>query len=191
MDSTVLLNINPMYLFKLIFLSSLITASLSFSNPWSEKLKLKVDNCVKSTYPEVDYDLMPMKISVLQEEKTKLDIENNLYTIKGNTGNIGYIFVEQAPSMKNVFDYAVVLSPELEIVNTKVLIYREQHGRQIGAKRWLQQFFNMDSSSRPVLGKDVDGITGATISATSMTNAVHDLLVDIDYLKAQGYFTND
>ena len=93
--------------------------------------------------------------------------------------------------MKNVFDYAVVLSPDLEIVNTKVLIYREQHGRQIGAKRWLQQFFNMDTTNRPVLGKDIDGITGATISATSMTKAVHNLLVDIDYLKSQGYFTNE
>jgi Na+-translocating ferredoxin:NAD+ oxidoreductase RnfG subunit len=187
----VVYNFYSMHVFKTFLVTILIFGSLSFTTPWSEKLKLKVDNCVKSTYPEVEYDLMAMTVSALQEEKTKLDIENNLYIIKGNTGTIGYIYVEQAPSMKNVFDYAVVLSPELEIVNTKVLIYREQHGRQIGAKRWLQQFFNMDSSSRPVLGKDVDGITGATISATSMTNAVYDLLVDIDYLKSQGYFTND
>lgn len=180
-----------MHLFKIMLFSSLIVGSLNPSNPWSEKLSLKVDNCIKATYPDLEYQLDEQKISVQQEEITKLEIGNNLYKIKSTAGTIGYIYVDQAPSMKNVFDYAVVFTPELEIKNTKVLIYREQHGRQIGAKRWLQQFFNMDTSDRPVLGKDVDGITGATISATSMTRAIHDLLKDIDYLKSQGYFTND
>ena len=171
--------------------SSLIIGSVDSSYPWSEKLSLKVDNCIKATYPDTKYQLDEQEITPAQEENTKLEMEHKLYKIKNNTKTIGYIYVDQAPSMKNVFDYAVVFTPELVIKNTKVLIYREQHGRQIGAKRWLQQFFDMNTSDRPILGKEVDGITGATISATSMTRAIHDLLKDIDYLKGQGYFTND
>jgi Na+-translocating ferredoxin:NAD+ oxidoreductase RnfG subunit len=180
-----------MQLFKIFILGTLLAGSIGSNYPWTEKLKLKVDNCIKSTYPEIDYTLVEKKISTSQQENTLLDMDNKLFQINNGANIIGYIYVDQAPSMKNVFDYAVVLSPDLEIVNTKVLIYREQHGRQIGAKRWLQQFFNMNSTNRPVLGKDIDGITGATISATSMTKAVHNLLVDIDYLKSQGYFTNE
>ena len=86
--------------------------------------------------------------------------------------------------MKNVFDYAILLSEDLEIVNTKVLIYREKHGRQIGMKRWLKQFFGMTSKDRPTLGDNVDGISGATISATSMTNSVREVLSTIEYLKS-------
>ena len=125
------------------------------------------------------------------ESQTTRTIEDKLYEIKIENNNPGYIYVDQAPSMKNVFDFAVVFSDDLEILNSKVLIYREQHERQIGSKRWLKQFFGMTPSSRPELGKDIDGISGATISVSSMTNAINELLVDVEYLSSKGIFSND
>ena len=71
------------------------------------------------------------------------DIKNHFYEVFSGKVRMGYIYVDQAPSMKNVFDYIVLFSPELEIVKVKVLIYREKHGRQIGTKRWLIQFNGM------------------------------------------------
>ena len=180
-----------MNLLKIVLLLPLLAAVGNSHYPWSEKLSLKVDNCLETTFATTDYSLKKMPLSSYLEENTKLQMANNLYQIQGGSSVLGYIYVNQAPSMKNVFDYAVVFSPELKITNTKVLIYREQHGRQIGTKRWLQQFFDMDKNSRPQLGQEVDGITGATISASSMTKAVHDLLSDIDYLESQGFFSNE
>ena len=90
-------------------------------------------------------------------------------------------------SPENVFDYIVVFNTDLILEKAKVLIYREQHGRQIGTVRWLSQFKGMDVADRPELGKEVDGISGATISAKSMTNAVHDLLVALEDVKSKGF----
>ncbi len=87
--------------------------------------------------------------------------------------------------MKDVFDYLIIVDPELQILKSKVLIYREQHGQQIGSQRWLKQFVGMTSDSRPQLGKNIQAISGATISATSMTQATQNALDQLNYLKSK------
>ena len=87
--------------------------------------------------------------------------------------------------MKNVFDYIIVFDNDLNILNTKVLIYREKHGRQIGTKRWLNQFLGKKVGDKVSLGKGIDGISGATISTTSMTKAVDNVLDLLNEMKLQ------
>lgn len=157
--------------------------------PWSAKLTEKVNATVSSTFGgTTDYALNEVNVTTDIEGGTTRTIEHNLYKITQADSILGYVFVDQTPSMKNVFDFAVVLDSDLKVKKAKVLIYREQHGRQIGTKRWLQQFTGLTSADRPTLGEDVDGISGATISATSMTDAIRELLQDIAYLESKDFF---
>ncbi len=156
------------------------------SKDWSSKLKTKINKTVVSTYNVDDYQINPVSINDVSEQVTKSTLTDHLYRIDSNAASVGYIYVSQAPSMKNVFDYIVLFDVNLKVLNTKVLIYREKHGKQIGTKRWLSQFFNLTTADRPTLGDNIDGISGATISATSMTTAVGDLLESLDYMKTQG-----
>lgn len=180
-----------MYLLKLVIIFSLFTFFYQSKNPWSKKLQEKVKKTVESTIDAKNHTLKAMNINELQETNTTRQFTNNLYQIISSESHMGYIYVDKAPSMKNVFDFAVVFTPDLKIANTKVLIYREQHGKQIGAKRWLQQFKGLTIDSRPRLNENIDGISGATISVTNMTQAVHDLLTDMQYLESKGLFSND
>jgi len=167
--------------FKIIIASLLLVGLFSFS--WPSKLDKKVKATISKTYKLKHYDLTAIRVEASVEKITERKVNDCLFAIKSASETEGYIYVGEAPSMKNVFDYAILLSEDLEIVNTKVLIYREKHGRQIGMKRWLKQFFGMTSKDRPTLGYNVDGISGATISATSMTNSVREVLSTIEYLK--------
>lgn len=153
------------------------------STKWSPILKSKIDKAIISVYDteELRYETVQFPKNIPSSNLKPL--ENNLFKLFMADEFKGFIYVAQAPSMKNVFDFLVILSPELEIEKAKILIYREQHGRQIGATRWLNQFKGMTVKDRPQLGKEVDGISGATISAKGMTKAVNDLLVALSSLK--------
>ncbi|MEX0275177.1 MAG: FMN-binding protein, partial [Flavobacteriaceae bacterium] len=96
---------------------------------------------------------------------------------------IGFAYLGQAPSKKNTFDYVVFLEPDLRIKKSKILIYREDHGRQIGSQRWLKQFIGRKPGDTLIYGETVDAISGATISASSMTRAVQDVLTSLKILR--------
>ena len=68
------------------------------------------------------------------------------------------------------------------IAKTKILVYREDYGGEIGSKRWLKQFIGKKSSDKLKYEKDIIAISGATISALSMTKAVNSFLIDLAIL---------
>ena len=64
----------------------------------------------------------------------------------------------------------------------KILVYREDHGGEIGSKRWLKQFIGKTLTHNLKYQKDIAAISGATISARSMTFEVNKLLKAINIL---------
>lgn len=114
---------------------------------------------------------------------TKIN-ENNFFSIK-KEGSVlyGYAFVDQAPSKTAEFDYLVLFDKELSIVHSKVLVYREEYGGEIGSKRWLKQFLGKNGSDRVSHESNIDGISGATISVRSMTTSMDNLLQTIGILQ--------
>lgn len=118
---------------------------------------------------------------------TKIN-KDNLFKIVNSNKHIGYFYVGKAPSKTDQFDYLVVFDHEFNVVKTKVLIYREDYGNEIGSKRWLKQFIGKTSSDSLKYGQDIDAISGATISANSMTFAMSSLLKTVAILKAQETF---
>ena len=174
-------------LFLLSFVFFGIQLGAACQEKWPVPLKTKVENALSKIYGiQIPISLKKVKVSEFIESVAKLEMNQHFYEVHKNNIKIGYLYVSQANSMKNVFDYMVVLSPELIIKKAKVLIYREQHGRQIGTPRWLNQFNGMGISDRPRINQEVDGISGATISATSMTQAVNKLLQSLSIVKENG-----
>jgi len=88
--------------------------------------------------------------------------------------------VDKAPSKTADFDYLVIFDHNLKIARTKVLIYREEYGGEIGSKRWLRQFTGKSGEDSL---DDIAAISGATISVRSMTNAVKDILKTMKILQ--------
>jgi Na+-translocating ferredoxin:NAD+ oxidoreductase RnfG subunit len=77
----------------------------------------------------------------------------------------------------------VIFDKDLIIKKVKILAYREDWGGEITSKRWLKQFKGSDPTTSLRYGSDVMGISGATISARSMTNAVNALLLNLSKLQ--------
>lgn len=163
-----------------------ITTGMEPSNNWSPVLTAKIEKAFIVLYETEQLKFESVVLSDAIESSTPADLKNHLFKVYANGTFTGYAYVAQAPSMKNVFDYLVVFNKELSIEKAKILIYREQHGRQIGTTRWLNQFQGMTTVDRPVLGQQVDGISGATISAKGMTTAINNLLTSLSIVKEKG-----
>lgn len=173
---------------RIIALSLLLVGSLlaQGQESWSEVLRSKIDKAISGTFLQENLELKKLSLPEALTAKEAQEAKEHLYKVFQGQDLKGYAFIGQAPSMKNVFDFIVMFNTDKEILKTKVLIYREQHGRQIGSARWLSQFTGMSFEDQPVLGENIDGISGATISASSMTRAVKAALNSMAYLLEKG-----
>lgn len=154
---------------------------LSFSIP--KNLKKKINKEIKKTYGIEDFTLtnivVPDSVNLQLGEKVG---KENLFSIQSNNQSIGYVFIDKAPSKTDEFDYLILLDKNLIIAKTKVLIYREDYGGEIGSKRWLKQFIGKSSKDKLKYEKDIMAISGATISANSMTIAINNFLHNLEIL---------
>ena len=91
--------------------------------------------------------------------------------------------MEKAPSKTAEFDYLILLDVTGTIKKSKVLIYREEYGGEIGSTRWLRQFIGKKSGDNLEYKNNIDAISGATISVRSMINATNDVLKTVKNLK--------
>ncbi len=149
------------------------------------KVEKKVIKEIEKVFQIENFSMsaLPMTAELNTTLPVKLTSDNFFKLTEGTT-LLGYAFVDQASSKTAKFDYLVILDANLKIKHSKVLVYREEYGGEIGSKRWLKQFIGKTVGDRVSNKTNIDGIAGATISVRSMTNAIDDLLQTMTILQA-------
>ena len=148
-----------------------------------KNIQKKVAKEIKMAFEIETFSLETFEVS--KEINTKLPVkitDKNFHKIIVNTKTIGYAFIDKAPSKTDQFDYVVLFNKDLHIKKAKVLVYREDYGGEIGSKRWLKQFIGKTITDKLLYKKNIIAISGATISATSMTVAVNNIIKTIAIL---------
>lgn len=164
----------------------LVLAVMLFGFGIPEKLQKKVDKEIEKVFGSNNYALEPLNVpnSLNDQLPTKITA-HNFFKLKKGSEIAGYIFLDNAPSKTATFDYLVVFDANLSIVHSKVLIYREEYGGEIGSKRWLEQFIGKTGLDRVDHETNIDGISGATISVRSMTTSMDNLLQTVGILQGK------
>ena len=67
------------------------------------------------------------------------------------------------------FDYFILYDSACTIQKVKIYNYQATHGQEVTAKSWLKQFLGYSGSEELTAGKNVDAISGATISVDAAT----------------------
>ena len=167
---------------KLSLITIFISIGLmSFNVP--KGLLKKAHKEIRTNFNIDDFLLEQIKISeeINAQLQTRIN-ENDLFKITTAEGLKGYAYFGKAFGKADDFDFLVLFDTDLIIVKTKVLIYREDYGGEIGSKRWLKQFKGKSKNDQIQYEKDIIAISGATISANAMTVAVNNLLRTINIL---------
>lgn len=94
-----------------------------------------------------------------------------IYKLKRNDGTNFYAVFTQASGRYDPFDYLLTVSENFIIEKVRVLKYRSEHGGEIASRKWLRQFENY-SSGDLLYKKDISALSGATVSAGSITKDI-------------------
>ena len=79
--------------------------------------------------------------------------------------------------------YLVGLDTGGAVFHVTILDYQEIRGRPIAKRRFLRQYEGKTTLDPLQLYKDIDGITGATISSNSLTEGVRKILYIYEFIK--------
>ena len=155
---------------RFFYILVLISFQLSAQSP---RLLKKATKLIEKTYAVDD-------IQLKHKEFQTNSVVGDFYKIIDSNQLLGYAFIGTAPSKTDTFEYLVVFDSSLVIKKVNVLVYREDYGGEIGSNRWLRQFVGKARSTDLAVGKNIAAISGATISVYSMTNAVNQLLNEMN-----------
>lgn len=101
----------------------------------------------------------------------------NVSRITDTTGVLlGYAVQMQVVSRSGPFTILVVTGPELCVKRAEVLAYRAKRGRDVRLPAFTSQFAGKCPHDPIRLDRDIDAITGATLSSRAMTGGVRKTL---------------
>ncbi len=170
---------------KNIYLLLIVLLFTAFIIP--EKVIKKADKVIEKYYEIEEFSKETIQVSEKINSMTPSEFgKSNFFSIHKGNQLLGYGYIGSAPSKTADFDYLILFDSDLIIIKSKVLIYREEYGGEIGSKRWLRQY-NGESinSNKLIYGQHIIPISGATISVRSMNNSINELLVSLKELKKQ------
>jgi Na+-translocating ferredoxin:NAD+ oxidoreductase RnfG subunit len=172
---------------KKIFLLNIICMTFIFSS----EIKNKSIETIKSFY-NYDIKIDSKKFSISQ--KTKRIIQNKIkqkfyqdqihYWIIEVDGKYHYALLDNTLGKTMPITFLVLFDENQEVIHSSIIKYREGYGGEISGKNWLNQFLGMRNDSLLKFGKDIDGITGATISVKSFTKGISKLSLLLPYIMA-------
>jgi hypothetical protein len=114
-------------------------------------------------------------------------LNEKYFKIKNNLLLIGYTYIGRVKTCRTAFcsasnnfkkdtqeffDYFILFDTLAKIIAVNIYNYQASHGQEITIKSWLNQFIGYDGSSELIVGKNIDAISGATISVHSITNDI-------------------
>lgn len=79
-----------------------------------------------------------------------------------------------ADGLSEYFDYFILFDATGAVMTVRVYNYQATHGQEITVRGWLKQFIGFKANQELRVGKEVDSITGATISVYAITDDIRE-----------------
>ena len=91
---------------------------------------------------------------------------------------IGFVISAVGKGRNDRFNYLIFFNQDREVELVRVVSYRSDHGGEIMSKRWLAQFVGYGGGELDY-GDEVQAISGATLSAGSITSGIEKITVTL------------
>ncbi|MBI1366508.1 MAG: FMN-binding protein [Alphaproteobacteria bacterium] len=88
----------------------------------------------------------------------------------------GFVYVDAVIGKHEYITYAAGISGADKVVGVEIIEYRETWGFEIRDLAWRAQFRGKSPDDPVKLGKDIENISGATLSCRNVTDGVRRLL---------------
>ncbi|QIA08742.1 FMN-binding protein [Draconibacterium halophilum] len=166
----------------IILLALLFIACLVFAQNEVDFQPRALEKTLKKSGIEELTGIKEMKMT----EQTSTGINGKYFLVTENNDNqYRYIYIGRVNSCRaggcslsnepmiggesEYFDYYILFDKHKTVQTVKVFNYQATHGYEITAKGWLKQFIGFNGSNALKVDKNIDAISGATISVYAIT----------------------
>jgi hypothetical protein len=101
---------------------------------------------------------------------------DTLLRVERGDSLLGFAWVRNVRGKEQPITYLVAADPDLRLRDIDILAYREAYGGEVAYEPWRRQFRGKGPEDRLEPGRDIRGISGATISVNAVTAGVRDAL---------------
>lgn len=95
-----------------------------------------------------------------------------IWSISESDSLIGLAILDNVKGKSLPITFITFFDHTGNIIGSDIVKYREDYGWEVGNRRWLDQFLGLNHESVYAVGKNIDGISGATISVNSVTRGM-------------------
>jgi hypothetical protein len=121
----------------------------------------------------------PVALTASQQDKMR-DVSSVSLPFQGNriwkAADGGWFVVDEVVGKHEMITYAVGLNADGTVRRVEILEYRESYGYEVAEAKWLAQFHGKGQEAPLKLGKDVENISGATLSSKHIADGVKRVL---------------
>jgi hypothetical protein len=93
------------------------------------------------------------------------------------------LFIDEVVGKHEFITYAVAVASDGAVQGVEIMDYKETYGYEVRRPQWRKQFVGKTSKSPLKLEKDIQNISGATLSSAHVTNGVRRVLQTYEILK--------
>jgi hypothetical protein len=94
----------------------------------------------------------------------------------------GYAIVDDEQGLHQPITFATRLSPRGTVERVEIMVYRESRGDEVRDPRFRKQFEGKTAQDSLRLGRDIDAVSGATVSSASLATGVRRAAVLVEEL---------
>jgi len=150
---------------------------------FSSKITNKTEQQLNEYFPEnisiewTNYKIpKDIKKTIQKSVKQKFFRDNvNLWTVTDKDSLTYYAILDNVIGKTMPITFLCVFNDSAMVEHSSIIKYREPYGGEVGSRKWLNQFASYTDSSSYKVGKDISGISGATLSVNSVTKGIHKL----------------
>lgn len=169
---------------KKYFLLISIYFLLIFSSSINAQQYYTVPEVLKYLFPHAEkVDFEKKSLSKEQLKKIRQHIKSRdlrekwtIYIARSKDKIDGYAIIDNVMGKEMPITYVVSITPDGQVREVEVMIYRESHGGQIKNKTFRKQFIGKNSQNPLKVGHGITNISGATISVKHISFGVKRVL---------------
>jgi Na+-translocating ferredoxin:NAD+ oxidoreductase RnfG subunit len=153
------------------------------------KIYVSAEQAQKLLFPNKQFSKYPFVLSEDIQEKMQ-SASSVSHPFKGDrtwkAADGSYFIVDEVVGKHEMITYAVGIAPNGSVQGIEILEYVESYGYEVAEDGWLKQFVGKTADDPLKLKKDIQNISGATLSCKHLTDGVKRVMVMYDLaLKAK------
>ncbi len=145
---------------------------------------------LESAFPGAEIEKRKVKITPEMRKEIETLIKGRFFRIRfsfyiAKQGGeiLGYASVINEIGKTEPITFMVVLDSKAVVKRVDILVFRETQGYEIENKRWRNQFVGKSLKDPLRLKRDIDSISGATLSSRAVTKGVKKILAVFKVVK--------